>query len=173
MPITDHALAIAAAEAGAAVVRSHYGSELTRFSKGGGDFATVADVEAEKAVLDVLRAARPGDVVVGEESGRTGGAGTTRTWLVDPLCGTLNYAATTMLVSVNVALREDTRITAAASADPFAGEVFWTDGSVAYRRHGGVDELLVPSAGSNLVDVNLDPPFVSKDGFLAAKQRPA
>src|SRR4051794_29833365 len=105
MSITDHALAVEAAEAGAAVVRAHFGSSLTRFEKGGGDFATVADVEAEKAVLGVLRAARPGDVVVGEEGGRTGGAGNGRTWLVDPLCGTLNFAAKTRLASVNVALR--------------------------------------------------------------------
>ena len=169
MSITDHALAIEAAEAGAAVVRDHYGSSLTRFQKGGGDFATVADVEAEKAVLGVLRSARPGDVVVGEESGRTGGDATTRTWLVDPLCGTLNYAANTMLVSVNVALRVESTVTAAASADPFAGEVFWTDGAAAYRRHDGADEPLVPSGRSNLVDVNLDPPFLRRDGFLAAR----
>ncbi|MCU7729057.1 inositol monophosphatase family protein [Actinoplanes sp. KI2] len=169
MSITDHALAIEAAEAGAAVVRAHFGSSLTRFEKGGGDFATVADVEAEKAVLGVLRAGRPDDVVVGEESGRAGGVGNGRTWLVDPLCGTLNFAANTMLASVNVALRAGTEVTAAASADPFAGEVFWTDGTAAYRRHGGTDELLAPSGESNLVDVNLDPPFPNQDSFLAAR----
>lgn len=47
-----------------------------------------------------------------------------RQWLVDPLCGTLNYAVGTMLVAVNVALRDG----AAAVADPFSGEVFFTDG---------------------------------------------
>ena len=41
----------------------------------------------------------------GEESGRTGPAAD-RLWLVDPLCGTLNYAARTPLVAVNVALRD-------------------------------------------------------------------
>ena len=51
MPITDRDLAIDAAEAGAAVVRSHYGSSLTRFDKTGGDFATTADLDAEKAIL--------------------------------------------------------------------------------------------------------------------------
>ncbi|MEU8183195.1 inositol monophosphatase family protein [Micromonospora sp. NPDC049047] len=169
MSITDHAVAIAAAEAGAAVVRARYGSQLTRITKVGHDFATSADIEAEKAILDVLRAARPHDVVVGEESGRTGTGENGRTWLVDPLCGTLNYAARTTLVAVNVALHTGTGGAVAASADPFSGEVFWTDGGAAYVRSAGTDERLVPSAESKLVDVNLDPPFPSRDVFLAAR----
>jgi myo-inositol-1(or 4)-monophosphatase len=167
MMITDGDLAIAAALAGAEVVRSRYGAPLTRFEKGGGDFATAADIEAEKAIVATLRGARPDDVVVGEESGRTGTGGTDRTWLVDPLCGTLNYAVRSMLVSVNVALRAGSEVAVAASADPFAGEVFWTDGTRARVRRDGVDEPLVPSAGSRLVDVNLDPPFPNAPGFRA------
>jgi fructose-1,6-bisphosphatase/inositol monophosphatase family enzyme len=159
MSITDQALAIEAAEVGAAVVRSHYGSSLTRFQKSAGDFATTADVEAERAILDALRAARPRDLVLGEESGRTGTGGNERMWLVDPLCGTMNYAVRNMLASVNVALRTGAQVAAAASADPFTEEVFWTDGVAAYVRRRGVDERLAPSAESRLVDVNLDPPF--------------
>ncbi|WP_433131450.1 inositol monophosphatase family protein [Micromonospora sp. CA-240977] len=169
MSITDHALAIAAAEAGAAVVRSQYGSSLARFMKTADDFATTADVEAEKAILDVLRAGRPHDGVLAEESGRTGAGENGRTWLVDPLCGTVNYAVRNMLTSVNVALRAEARVRVAASADPFASEVFWTDGIAAYARRGGVDEPLTPSAESRLVDVNLDPPFPHRHAFLAAR----
>ncbi|GAA3763273.1 inositol monophosphatase family protein [Plantactinospora mayteni] len=174
MTITDHELAIAAARAGAEVVRSRYGTALARFDKGPGDFATVADIEAERAIVAVLRAARPDDTVVGEESGRTGSAGNGREWLVDPLCGTLNYAARSMLVAVNVALRSGPEttvpeITAAASADPFSGEVFWTDGIRARVRHDGVDAELRPSADSWLVDVNLDPPFPNDPAFRAVR----
>ncbi|MGK5684100.1 inositol monophosphatase family protein [Actinoplanes sp. URMC 104] len=169
MTITDHALAVEAAEAGAAVVRAHYGSSLTRFAKTAGDFATTADLEAERAVLDVLRRERPDDVVLGEESGRTGVDRNGRMWMVDPLCGTLNYAVRTMLASVNVALRIGDRVAAAASADPFAAEVFWTDGAAAYVRSDGADERLLPSAESVLVDLNLDPPFPNRETFLAAR----
>ncbi|GAA2615469.1 inositol monophosphatase family protein [Dactylosporangium fulvum] len=167
MGMTDGDLAVAAAEAGAAVVRAKHGTELERFGKGGGDFATSADVEAERAILDVLRAARPDDAVLGEETGRTGDAD--RTWLVDPLCGTLNYAVRSMLVAVNVALRDGGAVTAAASADPFAGEVFWTAGDGAYVRRDGVDEPLTPTADSRLVDVNLDPPFPNAPAFQATR----
>ena len=169
MDITDADLALAAAHAGAQVVRARYGAPLARIEKSGGDFATAADLEAEAAILGVLRAARPGDAVTGEESGRTGPGGAGREWLVDPLCGTLNFAVRTMLVSVNVALRTHAGVTAAASADPFAGEVFWTDGAGAYLRLDGTDEPLAPSAGSQLVDVNLDPPFPNAPRFRAVR----
>ncbi|WP_329079827.1 MULTISPECIES: inositol monophosphatase family protein [unclassified Streptosporangium] len=169
MPITDEEVALAAVRSGAAVVRAMYGASLTRFEKSAGDFATTADIEAENAILDVIRAARPDDAVTGEESGRAGSAEAERMWLVDPLCGTLNYAARTTLVAVNVALRVGQDITVAASADPFTEEVFWTNGDRAHVRRDGVDEELVPSPESRLVDVNLDPPFPNEPGFRAVR----
>jgi hypothetical protein len=49
---------VAAARAGAEIVREMYGRRLARIDKGGGDFATTADVASEEAILDVIRAAR-------------------------------------------------------------------------------------------------------------------
>ncbi|MET8770271.1 inositol monophosphatase family protein [Streptomyces sp. NPDC004658] len=161
----DAEVAVAAACAGADVVRRMYGRQLSRVDKGGGDFATAADVEAEKAIVGVIRAARPGDAVLGEEGGRHGDAAAERQWLVDPLCGTLNYAVGHKLVAVNVALRGR----AAAVADPFSAEVFFTDGENAWVRHEGVDDQLVPTAAGRLVDVNLDPPFPGAPGFRAVE----
>ncbi|MET7731848.1 inositol monophosphatase family protein [Streptomyces sp. NPDC005402] len=160
----DAAVAIAGARAGADVVRTMYGQRLQRVDKGAGDFATAADMEAEKAILGVIRAARPDDAVLGEEGGQQGAADAVRQWLVDPLCGTLNYAVGNMLVAVNVALRDG----AAAIADPFSGEVFFTDGETAWLRQEGADDaLLTPTPATRLVDVNLDPPFPSAPGFRA------
>ncbi|ARF53328.1 inositol monophosphatase family protein [Streptomyces gilvosporeus] len=160
----DAAVAIAGARAGADVIRNMYGRRLNRIDKGAGDFATAADVAAEKAILDVIRAARPDDAVLGEEGGQQGAADAVRQWLVDPLCGTLNYAVGNMAVAVNVALRNG----AAAVADPFSREVFFTDGETAWVRHDGTDEaLLTPTPATRLVDVNLDPPFPSAPGFRA------
>ncbi|MBB5873349.1 myo-inositol-1(or 4)-monophosphatase [Allocatelliglobosispora scoriae] len=168
MSQTDHDLAIAAAEAGADVVRALYGESIARFEKEPGDFATAADLESEQVIIEMLRGARPGDAVLGEESGHTPGTSNDRTWLVDPLCGTANYAARTPLVSVNVALRWGGEITAAASADPFADELFWTGGGPAYLRRDGMDEPLTPSPVTRLVDINVDPPVPNSPAFLAA-----
>jgi myo-inositol-1(or 4)-monophosphatase len=167
MSLADRDVAVAAAEAGATVVRSRYGTSLARFEKADGDLATAADIEAETAILAVIRSAFPGDAAIGEEGGRVGAAAD-RTWLIDPLCGTLNYAARTPLVVVNVALRSGFEVTAAACADPFARELFWTEGDRAYARSDGADRRLTPSAGSGLVDINLDPPFPNRPAFRAA-----
>jgi myo-inositol-1(or 4)-monophosphatase len=153
---SDAEVAIAAAGAGAEVLRQWYGSSFGRHPKVGNDFATDADIDAELAVRVIVRTARPNDGFVGEELGASAPAD--RTWLVDPLCGTLNFAAQTPLMAVNVALRTGATVTAAASADPLAGEVFWTDGDTAWVRNDQSDAPLAPSADSALVDLNLDAP---------------
>jgi myo-inositol-1(or 4)-monophosphatase len=167
MQLSDAEVAVAAAEAGAAVVRARFGTSLTRLEKSAMDFATDADVDAERAILEVLHAARPGDACVGEELGASGDGSSARTWLVDPLCGTQNFAARTPLFAVNVALRARGTLGVAAAADPLAGDLFWTDGHTAYQRRHGVDAVLAPSAASRLVDVNIDPPFPNADRFRA------
>lgn len=156
MSISDAELAISAASAGASVVRSAYGGSFARYAKSDGDVATQADLDAEEAIVERIRAARPDDAVVGEESGRRGPEDAESTWLVDPLCGTLNFVARTPLMSVNVALRKAGRIRVSAVADPIAGEIFWTEGEGAFVRGDGGDMRSAPSAEVRLVDVNLD-----------------
>jgi myo-inositol-1(or 4)-monophosphatase len=165
----DFALAIAVANEGAVIVRDRFGTNLTRLDKGAGDFATNADIEAEKAMLALLRRERPDDGILGEESGSSGSAESSRTWLIDPLCGTLNYAVKMRVAGVNVALRAGNKFEAAAVADPFNGEIFWTDGTAAFLRFAEVDTPLRPNGRSRLVDLNFDPPFSNGPAFSAAK----
>jgi myo-inositol-1(or 4)-monophosphatase len=155
--LSDVEVAIAAAEAGAAVVRAKYGAAVGRHDKSATDFATDADLEAEQAILDLIRRARPADAFIGEEYGAQGDANASRRWLVDPLCGTLNFAAQTPLFAVNVALQINQETSVAAVADPISGESFWTDGTTAMIRHNGTDHPMTASPESRLVDINLDP----------------
>jgi 3'-phosphoadenosine 5'-phosphosulfate (PAPS) 3'-phosphatase len=67
--VTDAELVVAATEAGADAVRARYGSSLARFGKSPICFATDADIESERAIMNVLRAARPTDGFIGEEPG--------------------------------------------------------------------------------------------------------
>lgn len=155
---TDAEVAVAAARAGAGVVRAAFGHPTTRHAKGAGDFATDADLGSEHAIRTVLAAARPDDGFLGEETGAAGGTASRR-WSVDPLCGTLNFAAGVGPFGVNVALAdfESGSTLAAAVADPLTGEVFWCDPSGAFARAGaGEDVRLVPTAESRLVDVDVD-----------------
>ena len=107
--MNDWDVAIAIAEAGAAVVHRCFGTTLQRLEKGAGDFATHADLEAENAMRAVLHRKRPEDAILGEEDGRSGASSGVRTWLLDPLCGTLNYAVRMRVAAVNVALRSGGR----------------------------------------------------------------
>ena len=160
----DAEVAIKAAAAGADVVRDEVRGALERYAKSSTDFATEADLESERAILAVIRAARPDDAVIGEEYGASGQAD--RTWLVDPLCGTLNFAAQNPLFSVNVALRSPAGDVAAV-AQPLTGEIFWTDGTAVAIRRDGVDTPAVPSATSRMVDIDIDAPPGSD--FLGAQ----
>lgn len=156
-PVDDAQVAVAASLAGAAVVRERFGTDVERAAKSETDFATDVDVAAERAIADVLEEHRPHDGIRGEELGSGGASGAERVWLVDPLCGTLNFAARSPGFSVNVALVESGRTLAAAVADPLAGEVYWTDGTrAATRDRSGTDHRMSPSPESRLVDVNLD-----------------
>ncbi|MGF0117350.1 inositol monophosphatase family protein [Promicromonospora sp. Marseille-Q5078] len=174
----DVAVAVSAALAGAAEVAAAYRRPVTRHAKSALDFATDTDVAAERAVRAVLAAARPGDAVVGEELGASGGDADRR-WYVDPLCGTLNFAAGVPPFGVNVALAEhtggDERVVAAAVADPLTGEVYWADGGrtgLCAPGAGRHDEALSPSPVTRLVNVDVDngdvAPALVADGTLRA-----
>jgi myo-inositol-1(or 4)-monophosphatase len=150
----DAEVAMRAALAGAAVARSRFGTRPRRVAESGVDFTTEADVEAEREIRGVLEELRPDDAVLGEELGETGDS--TRRWLVDPICGTLNFAAGVPVFAVNVALESDGTTRAAAVVDPVAAHAFVTDGVTAWQRIDGVDSRLSPTASSRLVTVNLE-----------------
>ncbi|WP_237088158.1 inositol monophosphatase family protein [Nocardia seriolae] len=165
---SDVVVAIRAAEAAAGVMRDQFHGPVTRYDKQDDDFATQADIGSERTILDVLRAARPGDRFLAEESGDSGGA-SDRTWLIDPLCGTRNFAAETPLVAVNIALRVGDRVAAAVVADPFASEIFWTVGEGAFVRREGQDHRLAPESRSRLVEIDADNPSPFTDWFSPAR----
>jgi myo-inositol-1(or 4)-monophosphatase len=86
------------------------------------DVVTEADVRAEAALVELLRAERPGDGVVGEEG--TVVAGGRRRWLLDPVDGTLNYARGLPAWCSAACVLDDGGALACAVFDPVAGELF-------------------------------------------------
>ncbi|HEY6608463.1 MAG TPA: inositol monophosphatase family protein [Candidatus Limnocylindria bacterium] len=62
------------------------------------DVVTDADYASEHLVIDAIRSRYPDDAILAEESGqhagvlRDDGSGNGRTWVIDPLDGTVNYA---------------------------------------------------------------------------------
>lgn len=70
------------------------------------DLVTEADRAAERLIIDRLRALRPGDALLGEESGaheEPGGRVSGVRWVVDPIDGTVNYVYDLPQYAVSIA----------------------------------------------------------------------
>ncbi|NAZ38321.1 inositol monophosphatase family protein [Rubellimicrobium sp. CFH 75288] len=95
--------------------------------KGPGDFVSRADRQAEQALREALREARPTYGFVGEEGGETRGEDPTRRWIVDPLDGTTNFLHGLPHWAVSVALEHKGQIVAGVVHDPVKDETFWAE----------------------------------------------
>jgi myo-inositol-1(or 4)-monophosphatase len=122
----DAALAIARSRAGAADITS----------KGGRDLVTATDVAVEDSIRRALVA--EGLPVVGEERGGEPPTDGSPYWLVDPICGTRNFASGIPLWCVNLARVEDHHVTLALVGDGSTGEVCVAErGAGAFARDPG------------------------------------
>jgi myo-inositol-1(or 4)-monophosphatase len=104
-PRPETLAALSAARAGLAVARRRTGADQIT-AKSGIDIVTGADVAAEDAIRHVLSAQCPQIPIVGEEGGEAKPLHG-RYWLVDPICGTRNYASQLALYCTNIALIEN------------------------------------------------------------------
>jgi len=98
------------------------------------DLVSEADVQAERAVRELLGAERPDDGFLGEEGGDEQGSSGLR-WVVDPLDGTVNYLFGIPQWSVSVAVQDARRTLAGVVYDPNRDELFSAacDGSATLR----------------------------------------
>ena len=103
---SDLEVATVAATRAADIVRSGFRSGVRAEWKGSVNPVTEVDRRAEDACLAVISEHRPNDAILAEEAGGSL-ALTARTWLVDPLDGTVNFVHGLHSVAVSVALWED------------------------------------------------------------------
>jgi histidinol-phosphatase len=84
---------------------------------------TQADRDAERAIVDILGRAFPGDGFLGEEFGEQGGTG--RRWIIDPIDGTRNFVRRIPVWAVLIALEEEGEITLGVILNPVTDELYW------------------------------------------------
>lgn len=118
----DLEIALLAAAAAAATIRSFDGLAIETSFKGVVDPVTEVDEAAEQAIRQVVGQHRPDDHILGEESGGTRGDG--RVWIVDPLDGTVNFIHGIPHFAVSVALWDGPNPLVAVVHDPCRDEVF-------------------------------------------------
>jgi myo-inositol-1(or 4)-monophosphatase len=100
------------------------------------DVVTGADRAVERQAVAALRAIRPGDAVLGEESGTStaGGSGSRVRWILDPIDGTVNYLYGLPQYAVSLAAELDGVVVAGVVRHAVTGQE-WTAirGRGAYR----------------------------------------
>lgn len=115
---------ITAARAGGAVlVDGLSGPKRVQMKSERASIVTEIDLSSQAAIFDVIGAAYPDHVIMGEE-GDGGGPDRSYTWLVDPLDGTSNYASGIPFACVSVAVRDTDGVVAGAIFEPFRQELF-------------------------------------------------
>jgi myo-inositol-1(or 4)-monophosphatase len=102
-----------------------------------------ADRAAEAAIRALLAERRPGDAILGEEGGETGGDGSAVRWVVDPLDGTVNYLFGYPQWSVSVAAEDAGGTIAGVVLDPLRDE------EIAATRTGPLLRDGVPASDSD------------------------
>lgn len=96
------------------------------------DVVTEVDELSEQLIIGSLREAFPQDAFLAEESGRSDTARSNgRTWVIDPLDGTVNYANGIPIFCVSVGLADHGRPVLGVVYDPARDEMF-----SAVRGHG-------------------------------------
>ena len=116
-------------EAGAILTDSY--ERLDRIDyKSKRDVVTNADYASERLVIDAIRERFPGDAILAEESGehagvlRDDGSHNGRTWVIDPLDGTVNYATGIPVYCVSIGFVVDDVPTVGVVLDPARADLY-------------------------------------------------
>ena len=117
------AVAREATKAAGEVLSRMYGQVSHIVKKGDIDLVTEADLEAEKVILEILHHNFPQDNILSEEIGKFEGV-SNRTWLVDPLDGTTNFAHGFPFFSISIAFEIEKEIVLGIVYNPYMGEHF-------------------------------------------------
>jgi myo-inositol-1(or 4)-monophosphatase len=115
-------LAIALAQKAGGLLRDGFGRAKLVALKGPNDLVTNYDHLSESLLVEGIRHACPGDAVLAEEGGASGGGDSL--WLVDPLDGTTNYAHGFPVFSVSIGYYERNRPQLGVVYDPMRDELF-------------------------------------------------
>ncbi len=105
MTPSDLELAARLADAAGAAIRPFYRSVFAHEAKSDASPVTEADRAAEAAIRAILDKERPDDAIIGEEFGEKAGA-SGRTWVLDPIDGTISFMAGRPIFGTLIALME-------------------------------------------------------------------
>ena len=93
-------------------------------NKGPYDFVTNADLKVENTIIDELKKAKPNYSILSEEKGFENNRDS-KTWIIDPIDGTINFLHGVPHFAISIALKENDEIIAGLIYDPIKNEIFY------------------------------------------------
>ncbi len=100
-------IAVLAAKEAGKLLNDNFQKVKTVSFKGKRDIVTQIDLQAEKIILDKIKANFPDHDILSEETGLVGGNNSKYLWVVDPIDGTMNYYYGMNPYRVGICLLED------------------------------------------------------------------
>lgn len=136
--------------------------------KSDGTPLTIADIQINAMTIRELRAAFPGDVVIGEEES-TGEYGQGRRWFCDPIDGTKGYTWGTPTAMFSLGLVVDGSPIVGVTYDPFLDRLYWAvvgqgafcNGARLNVSHEGLDTGTVAVA-SDVKEIQKSSPYLGR-----------
>ena len=141
-------------------------------NKGPSDFVTNADLKAEKIIIEELKRAKPNYSILSEEKGEENNKDN-KTWIIDPIDGTINFLHGIPHFAISIALRDDDEIIAGVIYDPIKDEMFYAEKNngaffnnqrIRVSRKNNISECLFVTGG--MIEANYDFSF-RKSGSAA------
>jgi myo-inositol-1(or 4)-monophosphatase len=128
---TDLGFAVSLAGRAGELLTASYERAMKVDRKSKRDVVTKVDYASEALVIEAISERVPADAILAEESGRQHGATRTargrwsrRTWVIDPLDGTVNYANGIPFFCVSIGLVEAGVPVAGVVLDPLRGDCY-------------------------------------------------
>ncbi len=117
-------IALQAAKAGEEVIRHYYDANVKVIMKEDYTPVTVADVETEEKIKEVILSAYPDHGFYGEETGMTN-PDAEYTWLIDPIDGTKSFVRQYPFFSTQIALMHKDELIVGVSNGVMFNELAW------------------------------------------------
>lgn len=93
------------------------------------NFATQTDLDVEKLIVSEISKKFPNDLILAEENfSDTALNKKKRIWIIDPICGTANFAKAIKFFCTNIAVAENNDLVASCVIDHSQNEYIWSTG---------------------------------------------
>jgi myo-inositol-1(or 4)-monophosphatase len=149
--------AIEAAWKAGEILQKNFGRQYRVIRKSPKEMVSVVDMEAQKAIMEVLEAIFPGYGIITEEKSNNADKDG-KNWIIDPLDGTHNYIAGLPFSGVSIGLAEGSDFQMGVILFPMEDRLYYAvKGEGAYLNHRPIE--VSPSPGLSKSIISFDNQF--------------